>query len=500
MVYKYTMGNLMHTLAHIYAAEQEAGLADQLKRSGSVATVTAPIQLGPKADFAKVLAFLQRNLASVQSIEELIGDDQADLSLIVSVLASVGWNDNDDVFTPAELWKSRGTAAHKPINDMHDEQTILGHMIESYAVDKSGDKLDDMPDEDFDVEVAGVLYSGLDELAERVAEIIAKAQTNEIFVSMEAWFPRFGYGLIDPATGTTHIVERDEATAFLTKHLRIYGGTGEYEGYRVGRVLQDFVFGGKGIVDQPANPESVIRVAAIKAAASSSFENTNLETLSEGGVTGMTEKEIQALQEELKTAKAGIEAKDAAIAKLTDELGKASESVSKVEELTGAVAEAAERIKALEDEKAENEKNLAEVTERAEKAEAELVEIQKAAKAKERLVKLAEVREVEDEKATLADIADMDDGEFERLLKYAGPAKAEEEEPEKEEEVEPEPEKEEEAEAKEETEAATAALDDVDEPNEPDFQGGNETPEEVEAEGFLALAHGLLGHEQEKKE
>jgi hypothetical protein len=361
---------------------------------------------------------------------------------------------------------------------MHDATTILGHIIESYAVDKSGTKLETMPSEVFDVEVAGVLYSGLDELAERIGEIMNKAQSNEIFVSMEALFTKFAYGLIDPATNTTHIIEREEDTAFLTKHLRIYGGTGEYEGYQVGRVLQDFVFGGKGIVDEPANPESVIRVAA----ASQNFENNILETLPEGGVKSMTEQEIKALQEQM-------EEKDAVIAKLTEEsAAKVGELSAKVEELTNAVAE--------------TEKSLAETTERAEKVEAELSTIKKMEKARERFVKLSAVRDVEDEKATMADLLDMEDGDFERLMKYAGPAKAEEGEGEKEEDVEPEPEPEKEKEAvvEDETEAATAALDEVEESNEPDFQGGTDNPEEAEAQEYLALAHVLLSRQPEKKE
>jgi len=484
----------MRTLDKIYDSEREAGLADLLSQTGSMAIITSPLKLNSDANFAKVLAFLQKNLASVQSVEELVGVEQEDLSLIVSVLASVGWNKNDDIFTPEELWKARGTAIHKPINDMHDSNTILGHMIESYAVDKSGNRLTDMPDTDYDVEVAGVLYSGLEELSERIGEILTKAQTNEIFVSMEAWFPTFGYGLIDPLTGTTHVIERTEATAFLTKHLRIYDGTGEYEGYRVGRVLQNFVFGGKGIVDKPANPESVIRVAA---ATSSNFENSNLETLSEGGVTSMTETEIQAMQEKLDKAEADVKSKDAEIAKLTEELTNANELVSKVEELTSTITEINEKLEALEGEKTESDKNLTEATDRAEKAETELAVIRKTGIAKNRLAKLSEVRDVENQEETLSDLIDMDDNEFERLLKYAGPVKAEETK----EEVEVKEDEEVVSETETETEAATAALDEVVESkDDPDFQGGTETVEETEAEGFLALAHSLLDREPEKKE
>ena len=73
---------------------------------------------------------------------------------------------------------------------------------------------------------------------------------------MEAWFPDFGYGLSDPAIGETKLVQRIENTAFLTKHLKIYGGSGEYQGYKIGRVLKDwgddvaFLYGGMGFFDK----------------------------------------------------------------------------------------------------------------------------------------------------------------------------------------------------------------------------------------------------------
>ena len=41
------------------------------------------------------------------------------------------------------------------------------------------------------------------------------------------------------------IVPRSEQTSFLTKYLRSYGGSGEYDGARIYRVLRDFTFSGK---------------------------------------------------------------------------------------------------------------------------------------------------------------------------------------------------------------------------------------------------------------
>ena len=44
----------------------------------------------------------------------------------------------------------------------------------------------------------------------------------------------------------------------MSKHLRAYGGTGRYEDHKVGRLLKNITFSGKGFVERPANPDSII--------------------------------------------------------------------------------------------------------------------------------------------------------------------------------------------------------------------------------------------------
>jgi hypothetical protein len=53
-------------------------------------------------------------------------------------------------------------------------------------------------------------------------------------------------------------IARNDDTSWLTKHLKAYGGTGEYNGQRVGRLLKNITFCGKGYVEKPANPDSII--------------------------------------------------------------------------------------------------------------------------------------------------------------------------------------------------------------------------------------------------
>jgi len=118
-------------------------------------------------------------------------------------------------------------------------------------------------------------------------------------VSMECYFRGFDYGLTNNETGEFKVVARSEETSYLTKHLRAYGGLGEHEGYKVGRVLRDITFSGKGYVDKPANPDSIIltkkneeekNAAFIKAGVTEeSTSNTETNTMN-------LEKEIADLQ------------------------------------------------------------------------------------------------------------------------------------------------------------------------------------------------------------
>ena len=59
-----------------------------------------------------------------------------------------------------------------------------------------------------------------------------------MFVSMECVFSGFDYAVVAP-NDDNHIVARTNDTAFLSRHLRAYGGTGEYQGHKVGRLLKN---------------------------------------------------------------------------------------------------------------------------------------------------------------------------------------------------------------------------------------------------------------------
>jgi hypothetical protein len=471
---------------HIYDIEKENGLADYLCNDqglGVSSTITKASITSSISDFDSIISHL-RSLSEFKNIEDLIGNDQPDLALIVSILASVGWNLNDDIFTPSELWKARETAIHKPMNHMHNGSVILGHIIKSFAVDKSGNEISTeiVPDE-FDVQVAGVLYKFIPERKELIENILSKANEDQMFVSMECWFNDFSYGFLDKETGKTKIVERNESTAFLTKHLKIFHGTGEFEGHRVGRVLKDFIFGGQGFVEEPANPESVIKVAAQRG-----FEFSNLDNISRGGADRMDQKEIDGMQKELEEVKAELQKLKSENDELTKslEIVKAEDFETKIDalkaknsELNTGVTEANEKIEAIQKEKVELQKKLDEAVGNVEKAKSELDKLNKSVIAKERFEKLSKIQEIEDKDKTLAELTEMTDETFALVLKYAKKDDGDNSEN---------------NDSGDDDNSAQAVLDGAKSNEDADLQPGNDDSNEKESKEFVALAHTLTGN------
>lgn len=240
----------------IYQNEFDDGIAEAIKSSASIAYVAEAKPYQPSDSVIAKFASLEHpTLAKA-------GENDWDLFWLNSILVSVGWNKNDDVFDAGETYAARNSPVHKQFNYMHNERDIIGHMTASIVLDSNGNVIPDdvqtVP-KTFDIAVASVLYAqwGDPELQERMDKIIAGIAEDKWFVSMECLFRGFDYAIITPE-GEHKILARTEASSFLTKHLRIYGGSGEYEGNRLGRMLRNFTFSGKGLVDNPANPNSII--------------------------------------------------------------------------------------------------------------------------------------------------------------------------------------------------------------------------------------------------
>ena len=272
---------------------------------------------------------------------------QIDLYYLKSVLVSTGWNKNDDVFSPEQTWAARSTPEDKQFNFMHNENDIIGHITGSYVVDRDGNRLLDyseMP-KDFDIITEAVLYNSWTnpENRQRMNTIIAEIEEGKWFVSMECLFSGFDYSVLD-SNGQAKVVARTEESSFLTKHLRAYGGTGEYEGYKIGRSLRDISFSGKGLVSKPANPRSVILDASKAFSTNDSQVNENV---SQGDINmsdnNVLEKQLADVRDELASAKEENKAIRAQI-----EAAKDKEYADTITDLKGIVAAKSEELSDLQ--------------------------------------------------------------------------------------------------------------------------------------------------------
>jgi len=240
----------------IFRDEIDAGLAELIASHASVAYCS---QLVPSEQIV-----LSKTIAEKLTVPEfaVAGSDDWDLYPYNSLMVSIGWNANDDVFIPEETWGARYTPIYKPVSFMHDETKIIGAIINRVTVDVNGKVIadSDITPEAFDIIVASVLYAKWSDviLQQNMDKLIAEIKTGgKWWVSMECLFRHFDYA-VQTASGEHKIVPRNADSAFLTKYLRVYGGSGEFDGNRLGRLLRNFVFSGKGIVDNPANKRSVI--------------------------------------------------------------------------------------------------------------------------------------------------------------------------------------------------------------------------------------------------
>lgn len=239
----------------IFAEEQD--LAQQLQDDGNyvIACLSTVVD-------SKMLLSLEAN-ASVKSSNE----GQFDLQKLYTILVSTGWNKNDEYFLQSEVWKARNSATDKPFNYEHDSRNVIGHITGSSVVDTDYNvvaddcNVEDLPNK-FHVLTSAVLYKGFvfgrDKLlANAMKTLLAEIAKDEWYVSVESFFKHFDYCL-ESSDGTIEIVERNDQTSYLTKHLRIFGGSGVYEDKKLGRVPRNMIFAGKGLVRKPGNPESFV--------------------------------------------------------------------------------------------------------------------------------------------------------------------------------------------------------------------------------------------------
>ena len=241
-------------MIQIYQQEWDDGLADAIKSTASISYASL---VEPCKDH-----LLPKTFAHIKSLAAI---EDSDLYYVQSILVTSNWNKNDDIFDKTEIWLARNTPEDKPTNLEHDENTIIGHITSNWPITPEGVLIDentptDNLPEKFHILTGSVIYRAFSkpDLKDRAEKLIAEIENGQKYVSMECLFRGFDYGLMNKETGEYKVLGRDNNTAYLTKHLRSYGGTGEHEQYKIGRVLRNITFSGKGFVNKPANPESII--------------------------------------------------------------------------------------------------------------------------------------------------------------------------------------------------------------------------------------------------
>jgi len=372
----------------IYQQEILDGVADAVQATASIAYCSPAVICQTAHQHSS--DFVEKIKASSANPKQI------DLYYIKSVLVSTGWNKNDDVFSSQATWAARNTPEDKQFNFMHNENDIIGHITGSYVVDRNGNKIADdaeMPEE-FDIITEAVLYNSWTnpENRQRMNQIIDEIEQNKWFVSMECLFAGFDYAVVDPQ-GTKKVIARDEKSSFLTKHLRAYGGTGEYEGYKIGRSLRDISFSGKGLVSKPANPRSII----LDASKAFSLNETNVITsVSKGDINmsdnNLLEKQLAEVRSELASAK-----EENKIVRAEVEAAKDKEYADTIAALETSLAEKEVAFKALEETVQANEAALTELKEalaakqaELEAAQSEMMDMKKKEKMAKRKASLVE--------------------------------------------------------------------------------------------------------------
>jgi hypothetical protein len=403
----------------IYQQEINDGLGEVIKTNASIAycSEASIVHLQPEADVSpKVEAQLEKLLAKSNP-------DQIDLYYLESVLVSTGWNKNDDVFQSEPTWAARNTPEDKQFNFMHDENDIIGHITGSYILDKQGNRVEadsQKEPQDFDIVSQAVIYNSWTdpENRDRMSQIIAQIEEGKWFVSMECLFAGFDYALLDPE-GAGKVLARDEDSAFLTKHLRCYGGTGEYEGYKVGRALRNISFSGKGLVSKPANPRSVILNSS-----KAFYVNDSTNKFSIGDIRmsdNLLEKQVAGLREELATAKQENEAIKAKIEEAKDkEFASTVEAFeADVQSKDEAIATLEETVKSTQAKIAELEDALATSQEELSVAMKDVEEMKKKEKMEKRKAALVEAGvSEEDVDESLATFESLEDEAFEAIIAF----------------------------------------------------------------------------------
>lgn len=208
-------------------------------------------------------AYLKERASSIINLPEQ-DDRQIDLMYFSAIYVSSGENLNHAYFMPTELVMAENTIVNKALDVEHKEKEIVGHLYDRVYIDEKGNKisLDDLKEfskEDLDkanihIAVAGIIYKA------RFPEVAKEVAEGKWKISMESYFEDFDLKVGDL------IITRKEAesvgftdiSSVIGKKGKVTRGGKEVAEGTISRVLRNIKFSGCGLVENPANPPSVI--------------------------------------------------------------------------------------------------------------------------------------------------------------------------------------------------------------------------------------------------
>lgn len=359
----------------IYQTEIDDGLEQYFGANLSI-TYNIPVILATNKNYVGKV----KNVSGV--VGKLIEDDFLYEYPAILVTAGV-WNKNDQVFDKFEVWKAKYTPLNKPANLDHKPDKVVGHTNRVFAITDEEtpalipSEIDGKPNMDIP-DIFHLLtvdsfykynikaYQKLnEEYSASIQKIYDKIIDGELCVSMECIFSDFDYAVMK-ADGKQEIIKRDAKSSFLTKKLRAFKGSGEYQGAKIGMLMRDIVFTGKGITDDPANPASVIFSKDSLAFASQNYVKSEdiFETeINSAYIPIVNGEEIMKL-EEAQAKITELEGQLVEAKKIADELAKTKTEVetakTESDKVKAELASANESIKKVTDEKVALEQKLAE--------------------------------------------------------------------------------------------------------------------------------------------
>jgi hypothetical protein len=280
-------------------------------------------------------------------------------SCLVTAGEKYGINDNDDVFTREEAWAARHTPVLKPANWQHNDKDILGVVFSVEARTLDGRLIpfdqEEVPEEEFEFHTEAAIFKFIH--PEKSKEIAERSAAGNLFVSMEAWFDDYQYGLYNEDGVLNQVIARNAETKFLDGHLKCKGGVGKYNNQRLGRVLQSITFGGFGFVDKPANKRSFIEEVGDVVPAAASHSEEQVERLLREVMSKIESSNIQETAQMTTKANAeGVvtsESIEAAVAKAFSEHKNAEAKAAAEEALRTKASQLTQANETLAEEKAQ---------------------------------------------------------------------------------------------------------------------------------------------------